>query len=179
MNGRKPSMIGLAAGIACCAALGCATTSVKTDHDPTANFPKYRTFTVAKTKVVTDGESDPNNTLVADRINAAIQDELMQKGLKPAAQAQPDLLVAFTAGNRTRRELDGVWMSYGWYVPAGDGNDVWIDETHEGTLVIDFIDANTRKLVWRSVAKVDDQMLVEPDVIEKAVDKALKKFPTA
>lgn len=179
MIGRTPRMIALAAGIAALAAFGCASTQVKTDKDPTANFPSYRTFTVAKSKVVTDGEADPNNTLVADRIHTAIQDELMTKGLQPATQDRPDLLVAFTAGNRTRRELDGVWMSYGWYVPSGDGNDVWIDETPEGTLVIDFIDANTRKLVWRSVARVDDAQLIEPDTIEKAVGKALKEFPGA
>ena len=175
--GLKPRMIGLAAGIAACAAFGCASTPVKTDSDPNANFPKYKTFSVAKTKVVTDGEADPNNTLVADRIHSAIKDELMSKGLHPRNRSSR-ILVAFPAGNSTRRELDGVWMNYGWYVPSGDGNNVWIDETPEGTLVIDFIDANTRELVWRSIAKVDDRQLIEADVIEKAVGKALQKFPT-
>ena len=67
----------------------------------------------------------------------------------------------------------------GWYVPSYDDNDIWIDERTEGTLVIDFYDADTRKLVWRSVAKNEDKEFTKPEDIEKAVNEALKKYPAA
>ena len=70
-----------------------------------------------------------------------------------------------------------MWAGYGWYVPSYDDNDIWIDESTQGTLVIDFYDANTRKLVWRSVAKAEDKDFVKPEEIDKAVGEALKKFP--
>lgn len=177
MIGFKPGIMGLIV----CSAIGCGT-QVKTDHDPTANFPQYRTFTVAKTKIVTDGDVDRGETLVTDRINSAIESKLLNKGLQPARpHEKPDLLVAFTAGNRSPHKIDAVWKTGGReYSASAGGNEVWEDTSSaEGTLVIDFIDADSKKLVWRSVAKVDNEQLVEPEIIERAVDKALKKFPSA
>ena len=46
-----------------------------------------------------------------------------------------------------------------------------------GTLVIDFIDANTNKLVWRAVARAENKDFRKQENIEKAVDKALEKYP--
>jgi hypothetical protein len=162
------------------AGLGCATTQVTTDHDPAAPFENYRTFSVMKGKVVNNGVADPGNTLVTDRVTKALTEQLEQKGLQPADETQnPDLLITYTAGARTIRELDGVWAGYGWYVPSYDENDVWIDEYTEGTLVIDFYDANTKKLVWRSVAKNENEEFVKPEDIQKAVDAALKKYPAS
>lgn len=168
--------------IAICAALGCATTEVKTDHDPRANFQQYRTFAVAKTRVVTDGELEANDTEITRRIEAAIASKLFNKGLHPARNEQPDLLVAFSAGNRTNRQIDAVWMGdYGdYHTAASDGQEIWVDRDRPaGTLVIDFIDADTRKLVFRSVAKIAEDQLIDAQVIDRAVDKALRKFPSA
>jgi hypothetical protein len=176
MIGFKAGMIGIAA----CAAIGCAT-SVKTDHDPKANFQQYRTFAVAKTKVVTDGEREAQDTQITRDIEAAITTELFNKGIHPARDEKPDLLVAFSAGNRTNRQMDAVWMSNGRYhTAASDGHEVWVDrDLPSGTLVIDFIDADTRKLVFRSVAEVAEDQLIDRQVIDRTVDKALKKFPSA
>ena len=180
---KYPRMMWIAAGLAAAGTVyGCATTQVKTDHDPAAPFERYRTFEVVKGKVVQDGVVDRGNTIVTDRVESALKDNLEQKGLQPADQAQgqnPDLLVTYTTGARTVRELDGVWAGYGWYVPSYDDNDIWIDERTEGTLVIDFYDADTRKLVWRSVAKNEDKEFTKPEDIEKAVNEALKKYPAA
>ena len=179
----QPRKIWIAAGIAAVsAAIGCATTQVKTDHDPAAPFGRYKTFEVMKGKVVQDGVVDRGNTLVTDRIASSLNAQFEKKGLHPITEEESreaDLLITFTAGARTVRELDGVWAGYGWYVPSYDDNDIWIDERTEGTLVIDIYDSQTRKLVWRSVAKNEDKEFVKPEQIDKAVQEALKKYPAS
>ena len=161
------------------AVAACATTHVRTDHDPRANFAGYRTFAVKEGQVVNNGVVDPHDTLVRDRINAALRQELAHKGLQSAQN--PDLIVTYTAGARSRREVEAVWadQDIGWYPVPTYGNDVWVEMEPESTLVIDVIDARTNKLVWRSVAEADNKDFRSAKNIRKAVDKALENYPEA
>ena len=78
--------------LAVCAGLGCATTHVRTDHDPSAPMSQYRTFALKQGKVVNEGIVDQSDTLTRDRVNEAVQKELSQKGLQ-ATNLNPDLIV--------------------------------------------------------------------------------------
>jgi hypothetical protein len=161
---------------------GCATTQVKTDYDPQANFSKYRTFAVQQGKVIPEpgtvaaAEAVPNS-LVQDRIDAALSQELEAKGMQPV-KTNPDLIVTYAAGARTKEEVISDWGAFGWaYDPAF--NDVWIQPVEQSTLVIDLIDAGTKKLVFRAVAKADNKDIQDPKFVQKAVDKALAQYPPA
>ena len=51
-----------------------------------------------------------------------------------------------------------------------------------GTLVIDLVDSDTKKMIWRSTVEADKKKLSElgePHTIQEAVDKAFKEFPPA
>jgi hypothetical protein len=161
-------------GVAVLAGLGCSSTQVRTDHDPNARFSRYRTFALSQGQVVNEGLIDQRDTLIKDRINSALKDELTQKGLEPT-NLNPDLIVTYTAGARTMDELTSYWGDTYAYTPMPYQ---WATEYREGTLVIDVIDANTNKLVWRSVARAEDENFRKPENIEKTVDKALDKFPS-
>lgn len=151
---------------------GCAATQVKTDHDPSANFADYRTFQVKGGQVINNGRTDPRDTLVRDRVVAAITQELESKGLKPTDQ-NPDMVIWYTAGAQTVEDIDPDWYGYGPYWGAGYGYD-W---ENQGTLVIDLIDARTNKLVWRSMAAAEEDNFRSAEHITKAVDKSLERFP--
>jgi hypothetical protein len=169
------SMIGAASigALAVCAGLGCATTQVRTDHDPNARFSQYRTFALKRGQVVNEGMVDTRDTLTRDRINEALQQELAQKGLEPT-NLNPDLIVTYTAGTRTQQAYTSYWGDTYAYSPMPYA---WSTDYRQAILVIDFIDPNTDKLVWRSVARGGEKDLRKPENIEKAVDKALDKFP--
>lgn len=160
-------------GVAVLLGMGCATTHVRTDHDPNARFSQYRTFALSQGQVINEGLIDQRDTLIKDRINTALKEELTSKGLEPT-NLNPDLIVTYTAGARTKQELTSYWGDTYAYTPMPYQ---WSTEYREGTLVIDLIDANTNKLVWRSVARAEDKDFRKPENIEKAVDKALDKFP--
>jgi len=191
-------MVGL--GVLAAAAIGvggCATTHVSTDYDRQAQFGQYRTFALQRGTVTNNGVADPKDTLLRDRIDSAVAAEMNEKGLR-YDQANPDLIVTYSAGTDIRQELvyspDWTWgwgpywswsgsafWPYGFYgVPYGAYDDnVWVDTQREGKIAIDVFDADTHKLVYRTEARADDKNFRNPDHIRKAVDKALAKYPPA
>jgi hypothetical protein len=164
--------------------VGCAGTHVATDYDHRANFGKYQTYSLQRGKVVDHDAPGTPDTLVEDRIQHAIMSELNAKGLRPAQPGKSDLIATYNASKRTKVQLESAWDGGYWGVGldgwAWDGpgyDNVWLDEYQEGTLVIDLIDSNTKKLVWRAVAKADDEKFRTAKFIDKAVDKAMDKYP--
>jgi hypothetical protein len=172
-------LVPISAALMLCA---CASTQIKTDHDPTADFSRYRTYTLERGKVVSDEQpAIPPNPLVEDRISRAIGLELAKRGLHPASPGQADLIATYTAGAREKQDLvTAVSPAVGpydqWYWGPGF-EDVWVDQYREGTLVIDLLDARTRKLVWRAIARAEDKDFNNADFIRATVDKALDKYP--
>ena len=169
-----------AAAFAALVAAGCASTpTVKTDHDPRVNLSDYRTFDVKTGQVLVNGMADNRDTLVRDRVESALERELRQKGLAKTAQS-PDLIATYSAGART-----GTDYNYNYYsAPYGYGGSVragaWPNEYADGTLLIDLIDPDTNKLVWRSIVEMDSaDDLRSAENISLAVDKALENYPGA
>src|SRR5262245_59269352 len=63
--------------------LGCGPTlQVKTDFDHTATFTHYRSFRMGEERVIERG-TVTENTIVKDRIDAAIRNSLVTRGLMP------------------------------------------------------------------------------------------------
>jgi hypothetical protein len=163
---------------------GCGTTHVATDYDHRANFNRYRTYAVQRGRVIDEDAPHTPDTLVEDRIVAAIRQELATKGLVPAEPGKADLIATYNASAKTKLQLESAWDGGYWGVGldgwAWDGpgyDNVWLDEYREGTLVIDLIDSSTKKLVWRAVAKADDKDFRTTKFIDGAVDKAMDKYP--
>jgi hypothetical protein len=172
---------------------GCATTQVSTDLDPRVNFTAYETFDVAPGRVINEGREDPGDTLVRDRIDAALTTELAEKGMQSDEQ-QPDLIVRYTAEMYTQPEVhvDAPWSASVYYgspfydpfwggywgpyaYPYGAGYSTY--DVTRGRMVIEVIDADSQKLVYRAEARAEDKNFRSFDYIRKAVDKAMKSFP--
>lgn len=178
MAGRHgmPRRTGRAGLVVMAAALAaCATTEVDTDYDRRANFAQYRTFQLQEGRVLVNGVETEGDTLLTDRIEGYLRQGFAGKGLRPVAE-NADLIVTYTSGARNVMEVEP-WdgYSYGWV--TGFGDDAWVDEYQEGTLVIDVIDRRTNKLVWRGVTRTEADNLRSPAVIRNAVDEALDRYP--
>ena len=151
---------------------------VKTDYDRGVDFSRYHTYAYHSGKGLGEGRMI-NNSLVADRIHTSIDEDLAAKGLR-RDQNNPDLIINYFIGGRERQNVtDGFPYGIG---PWGWGmwNDVMVTNYTEGTMVLDFIDAHTNKLVWRAYIQkaVDNpQDLAKAKNIDKMVDKAVKKYP--
>ncbi len=134
-----------AALLATAGLLACATVRTTVDFDPAADFSRYRTYRWIAAKEPIENE------IVQKRLEAAIDRQLLAKGLTPGDPA--DLLVSIHA--RLTRET--VFRTTGWGYFRGP----WrgdIVETHPeeipiGTLVVDLVDGRSNTLVWRGVAR--------------------------
>ena len=154
----------------------CSNVSTHYDYDPKTDFntlKTYRWLPQPKDSVTT-------SPLVLQRIQSATDRELAAKGYRKA-EGDVDLLVAVHTGAKQRvRVTDwGYGYGYGYYGWGGGRMDVY--QYEEGTMILDVVDAGTRKLVWRgtAVAALSPQPTPEQTtkLINEAVNKLLMDFP--
>jgi hypothetical protein len=156
----------------------CSTVKVTTDYDRAVDFRRFRTFAVVGGKIITEGVVGAEGPFVRERVSSALQAGLDARGLAPSAD-RPDLLVTYVAGARTKQELERASTHYqggpDWYGPTTGA--FWLTDHVHGTLVVDIVEASTKKLVWRAMAEAVDQPFADPQFLRRAVSSALAQFP--
>lgn len=160
----------------------CATPRVYTDHDPSAQFTTYRSYTWRE-------KPDKMPALVSQRIVDAVDTQLRAKGWTPVAEGGDVVLAAHVA---TRQEYDidtfyndpfwGGWGWHGWGPRWGAGigyERARVRSYTVGTLVLDMFDAKTKQAIWSGVAEGTvprDARKLHAD-IQAAVAKMFVDFP--
>ena len=100
------------------------------------------------------------------------------KGFRETTQ-DPDFLVAFHTGVQDKTDVQSWGYGYGYWGMGGGG--VSTINYQEGTLILDFINPKTKKLIWRGVGKKVVSQKATPEKREKgindAVEKILNQFP--
>jgi len=120
---------------------GCSTVSYSSDFDTSVDFAKLTTY-----DWIPQPEKSQVETLDAQRIRNAVDQELSRKGFRVAAD-NPDFVVVFQLQTRTRTDVRD-WSSphrYGWY---WDDRRIEVRQYEEGTLSIDMYDPRSRKMIW-------------------------------
>ena len=130
---------------------------VKVDWVRGTDFSKCKTYAWGTARQMTP---DPKHT-----IEGAIDAALQAKGLqKVDMDANPSLVVAFSAGNKLVYSIQGSLKN-----PI----------VKEGTLVVQLADPQLKKAVWWGIA--DDTLTDNPDkyvaLIQKKVSKMFEKYP--
>lgn len=155
------------------AAAGCSSISVSTDFDSNADFAEYKTF--GWMEETESGEGYDYSGLLDDRIKSAVDKQLQDKGLMKAT-TNTDLFVVYHAGKKQQLEVED-WGYGGWW--GVGGGDVYTYE--KGTLIVDLVDADTKKMVWRGTAQKalsDDPSTSERDAaIGEAIQKMFENYP--
>jgi hypothetical protein len=159
---------GLIAIITLAAITGCSSISISTDFDSNADFAGYKTFGWMKQS--DSGEGYDYSGLVDERIKSAADKQLQAKGLTKAT-TDTDLLVVYHAGKKEQLEVED-WGYGGWW--GVGGGEAYSYE--EGTLIVDLVDANTKKMVWRGTAKKAMSDNPSPEERDAAIDEAIQKM---
>ena len=157
----------------------CATPRVYTDHDPSAQFSTYRTYSWRE-------KPDKVPALISQRIVDAIDIQLRAKGWSPVADGG-DVVIAAHVATRQEYDVDTFYSDPfwgGWYWRGGWGMRTGIDTTRVrsytvGTLVLDMFDTRTKQAIWRGTAEgtvSKNPEKVNAD-IQTAVAKMLAQFP--
>lgn len=173
---------------------GCATPlQVATDYDDTYSFKGKQTYALT----LPDKMETIRNDLTRSRIEAALRQQLKDKGFTEAEKADADIWISYfgTAKEeqdyRTYTDYNMFWgysACYRCYYPAGPAmSTTQVIHYTRGTLMIDFIDPATNKLKWRgttsskiTTSEADNMSVDERKArINDAVTAILNRYPPA
>jgi hypothetical protein len=160
----------------------CAPT-IKTDYhfDTNENFERFKTF-----NYLTFPENSQMNEYVLKRTKVYLSKHLESKGMRQSKE-NPDILIAIHTQVRSKIQISHLgysyapqtvyWSSYGYYGSYG-----WeAREFQTGTLVVDFVDAEDKEMVWRGVAEGSipeiPQSVKIDEIVNKAINEMMKNYP--
>ena len=154
----------------------CATMQVGSFVERGTDFARYRTFEWGPADPLPTG--DPrldNNEFFQDRLQGAVERQLAIRGYQRANGEAPDLLVHYHANVTQRFDVSGPDAQYGYC--RGDDCNPRFNTYDAGTLVVDIIDRQTKKLVWRGwVQDTLQGTLTDQNVMEEQVDKGVTRM---
>jgi hypothetical protein len=163
--------------------------SLKTDfnYDTTADFSKYKTFAWVDMKGLLS--SYHLSGVMDERVRKGIQDAFEKKGLKFVEGNESDLIVNYLIKSERDMDVKSFDVSFGYHPYAGGGihntySTMTFTSTREyesGALLIDLVDRETKKLVWRGLAnKGFAERTTQQDKIDafyNILEKMMKKYP--
>ena len=162
------------------------TLKVTNDMDKTADFSKYKTFSVFNLKTV--GSVSQIN---ADRIVNAIRAEMRNKGYAEIAD-NADLKVNAVTIIKDKTQVSattnyygygGLYRPYGYYgggMGMSGSTSVNTYEYKAGTFIIDVVDTKTNKMIWEGVGSADfDKAPKDPDTaVPNGVKLIMESLPS-
>jgi hypothetical protein len=161
--------------------VGCTTIyGVDYDYNKQTDFAKLKRFDWMQ--VPDRAELD---SFVVERVQSAVNSGLEAKGLTKTSDT-PDFSIVMHVGKKDKVQVTDLGYAYGayggyWGGFYGPGGGVSSYQYEEGTLILDFVDAQSKELIWRGSAKAEIQDLNTPEKREKVIDEAvnniLEKFP--
>jgi hypothetical protein len=170
-------------------ATGCATgPKLYANQDPGANFAGYRTFAFAEPL---DTDRPQYSSVLSGYLKAAATRELEARGYK-AATGDADLLVNFHVETKEKIQTTStptgptMGMGYGYYGYRGMNYGVWsgyeteVRQYTEGTLNIDLIDRERKRLVWEGIAvgRINDKVRENLGAaVDEVVGLVFQKYP--
>ena len=159
--------------IVLCGLAACTSVTIKTDYDHSVSFGKYHTYML---DTAASGLGPTNNAVVKQ----ALRSSLAARGLKET-DANANLYIV--AAVITREKLNvlpggGVTVTrFGAYRGTWAMN-ADVQQYTQGTLIVDFVDAKTKKLVFRGLAQAAvGSQGANANAIREAVAKIMAQFP--
>lgn len=165
----------------------CVSVRVVADYDQKMDFQQYKTYAFYKTGIDKAQISD----LDKRRILKAIDEEMSKRGF--VKSNNPDLLVSIFTKERERVDVYNNNFGWGWGRGWGGFYNPWVwgpgwgwggnnvSTRTEGSLFIDFIDAEKKKLVWqgRGAGSLSTSKKVEKREarIQEFVQEILEEYP--
>lgn len=165
---------------------GCASTpNTFANADPATDFTRFQSFGFVETMGT---DFNDYESLETNYLKTAISGEMESRGL--VASNSPDLLINFRVHTQEKIKSHSVPTGgfYDFYDPFYD---VWgttygggwrteLRQYTEGTLTIDVIDAQSKRLVWEGAAigRISDKDLRNLESsVQNAVTEIMKDYP--
>jgi cold shock CspA family protein len=156
-------------------ALGCNTVNVKSELDPSANFAAMSTYAWVGSSTEIHVPMRQGSERVDGMIRTAVDDELKGKGFMQSSDGEADFQVTFRALAEGEEKRESIRRDRG-----GANVSVPVVQT-KGSIVVDFLDPQTQKVLWSGTAlsEVDRRLTGDKraENIREAVRRMLEDFP--
>jgi hypothetical protein len=159
---------------------GCANVSITTNYDRATDFSKYRSYA---------WEPKPRgDQSIQETIHRAVDAALAAKGCTTSARPAFVVHARFAAKEQIAVHRHTNWAGAGtWQHARQAGYEIWpvtphtmtdVDRFTEGTVLLDFLDAESRRLIWHGEGAIVFGTSAENiRNVEEAVARLLKRFP--
>ncbi|MFQ5754782.1 MAG: DUF4136 domain-containing protein [Acidiferrobacterales bacterium] len=169
---------------------GCSTMQVNTDFDPAADFGILQTYNWMPGPQKVTGDPRLDNEVLEKRIHTAVENQLNAQGFRKQSSRTPDFLVGYHVALEKKLAVStmntyyGYRAGWGWSYGVGTsaiGPESYTYEYEQGSLILDIVDGDTRRLIWRGSAQTEVNKTASPEKrqaqINEAVKKMLEQFP--
>lgn len=173
--------------VAVLALSACSTLKSSSDFDPSVSFNQYKTYSWVEQKI--DDAGYHLDGLMDQRVRAAIETQLSQKGISKTNKQNADLLVNYITKVDKKINIDTFTSHFGydpyygprWGLGGSLQTETTVREYDVGTLMVDLVDNKTGKLIWRGTVAdtVREQNTPEEriQIINHAIDTVMKDYP--
>jgi hypothetical protein len=162
-----------------CAASPVLAHKIRVDFDHGIHFSRYKTYRWVDSAGPPLAEPLFPNQLMRERIAALIEEAMAARGFKRVGTGG-DLLINYGVQVTEHPEFitfnDGAGPGWGW----GSGfSTTTVQTIYEGTLVVDMVDANQKKLVFQGTSTQTISSRPERNTrrLAKAVNQIFEKYP--
>jgi len=169
-------------------ALAACASAITSEHEaaPDADFSRYATWAwwgEAPAAAVADTGASPRalSPLGEQRVRRAVDAGMAARGYRPAAADAADLLVSFSVGSEQKTRQEQV-AGRSTVIEQGSGLGDWQRNAPvrtrtytEGTLALEFVERESRKLVWsgwasKALSSADDREQLIQDAVEAILE---------
>lgn len=167
------------------ALVACATMTIETEHEPGTDFSALKTYAWMPRPPRDTIASRFDEASVEKRVREAVDAGLAAKGYRKTG-ADADFLLAYHAALATKMSSRTIRERYGYTGGFGASAGRTQAQAHlyeydEGSLLLDVVEAQTRRLLWRGSVrtKIDSQASRERNAakVDEAVRLLLARFP--
>lgn len=164
---------------------GCASKNVDWDYDPGRSLTHLETYTWMENDKVRDKKGYHSDALEEQRIRNSVDGIMHERGFRRASdKGDADFLVNYVTDVKSRVEGQQITTSVGFGRRGygfGVSNDNLINEYDERTLTIDFIDPESKNVIWRGRSRTRVQNKLSPgqraERVNQEVINILSGFP--
>ncbi len=166
----------------------CASLRVQTDYDPATDFSALHTYAwLERPRPATGNPAIDDNSLLDARIRSAVDRVLASRGYRLLEGGRPDFRVGYYVTLEKETDVSIIDDHWGYYhgdaFHHGGIGLSWarVYQYDKGTLILDIVDPDGRRLLWRGSLGDDITAAGSPADrqrrIDGAVETLLSRFP--
>ena len=157
--------------------INCSTLSVNTEYDKSATFSGLKTYVWLPAPQKLRDNPRVDWEVLDSHVKSAVDEVLSAKGFSRLTSGVPDFLVGYNVTLDKKVIATTLDSTYAASRPPG-----WASfDYEEGTLILNILGAETRKLMWQGRARDEVSFVANPEKkkeqINKAVRLMLEDFP--